>query len=65
MLPTLANVETNTLRNPAPTPTFGETASLTQTYGAPAWARQRFRLAYPVAQRHIPTPVTRTASGET
>ncbi len=53
------------LRNPVPAPTFGEIASLTQTYGAPACARHRFRLAYPVAQRNIPTPVTSTASGET
>ena len=45
MLPTLANVDTKTLRKPVPTPTLGETASLTQTYGAPACAFHRFRLA--------------------
>jgi hypothetical protein len=45
MLPTLANVETATLRNPVPAPTDGEIASPSQTYGAPACARHLFRLA--------------------
>jgi hypothetical protein len=45
MLPTLANVDTATLRNPVPAPTDGEIASPTQTYGAPACARHLLRLA--------------------
>ena len=65
MLPTLANVDTATLSSPVPTPMEGVTASPTQTYGAPAWARHRFMLAYPTAQAAIPSPTISTANGAT